>query len=195
MTPGKPLSFDRAEVLGKAMDLFWTNGYEATGVAELLEGMGIQRQSFYNTFGSKEQVFQEAVETYAAHMLEQVRAILDAPGNPIDNFHALFAFWEKMSESRPCCGCLIGNSMAEFGGSDEQKAAFIAGHLRKMEDLFHRTFQRAVDEGYLPADRDPRALARTLLATTQGLALLSKTGMEPEALHQTVETVKDLLFT
>ena len=57
MTRGKPLSFNREEVLARAMDLFWKKGYEKTGMIGLLEHMGIQRQSFYNTFGGKESNF------------------------------------------------------------------------------------------------------------------------------------------
>ena len=53
MTRGRPQEFDRETALGKAMDLFWSQGYEATGMRALTEHMGISRQSLYNTFGDK----------------------------------------------------------------------------------------------------------------------------------------------
>ena len=53
------------------MNLFWSRGYEALGVSELLDGMGIQRQSFYNAFGSKEGLFLEAFNLYCGGMREQ----------------------------------------------------------------------------------------------------------------------------
>ena len=58
---GRKLAFDRAIALGKAMDLFWQKGYNATGLTELLEHMQIQRQSLYNTFGSKHDLFLQAI--------------------------------------------------------------------------------------------------------------------------------------
>ena len=59
---GRKLEFDKQEALEKAMELFWSSGYNATGLKDLLKAMGIQRQSMYNTFGSKHQLFLEAVQ-------------------------------------------------------------------------------------------------------------------------------------
>ena len=85
MVRGKPLSFDRDEVLAKAMELFWKNGFQNTGMSELLDHMGIQRQSFYNTFGSKEKIFLEAVTLYTQNITKEIAAVLNQPGNPIEN--------------------------------------------------------------------------------------------------------------
>ena len=53
----------------------------------------------------------------------------------------------------------------------------------------------AVDEGYLPDGRDPRALARTLVTCGQGLALMSKTGMSNKALKDVTKTMERSLLT
>ena len=58
---GRPKEFDQDEALGKAMDVFWTKGYEATSVQDLLDHMGINRGSMYDTFGDKHALFVEAV--------------------------------------------------------------------------------------------------------------------------------------
>ncbi|MEM7396372.1 MAG: TetR/AcrR family transcriptional regulator [Verrucomicrobiota bacterium] len=177
------------------MELFWSNGYEATGMTDLLDHMGIQRQSFYNTFESKKRVYLEAVEVYARQMLHSIREILTAPGDPLENFQRVFAFWEGLSKEHVCCGCLLGNAIAEFGINDEAVSAMLKTHLEGMEDVFHDGFKRAVDEGRLPGDRNPRALARMLVTVGQGLALLSKTGMEPEKLREVMKTTQQVLLT
>ena len=56
--------FNRDEALEKAMQAFWAKGYEATSVQDLVDCMGINRGSLYDTFGDKHQLFLEALDQY-----------------------------------------------------------------------------------------------------------------------------------
>ena len=56
--------FDRDEALHKAMEVFWSRGYEATSVGDLVEHMGINRQSLYDTFGDKHSLYLAALDRY-----------------------------------------------------------------------------------------------------------------------------------
>jgi len=194
MTRGKPKSFDRNDVLAKAMETFWSRGYEATGMTELLEEMGIQRQSFYNEFHSKEQVYEEAIDLYCDTILARIAAELSKPGDPLQNIEDVFKFWEQMAPDANSPGCLVGNSIAESGPQQERLARKLSGRIKQMEDAFYRTLQRAADEGSLPPGRDPRALARTIVATSQGLALLSRVGIAQTMFDDVVETLKSMLY-
>ena len=60
--------FDPEMVLDKAMDLFWTKGYEATSIKALVDHMGINRFSLYSTFGDKHQLFLRACDRYHEKM-------------------------------------------------------------------------------------------------------------------------------
>src|ERR671934_1239183 len=64
--PGRPARFNREEAIHSAMLLFWERGYEGTTLEALLEAMGgIKPPSFYNAFGSKEELFRTAADHYA----------------------------------------------------------------------------------------------------------------------------------
>ncbi len=60
----RPREFDRDEVLDKAIEVFWTQGYDGTSVQDLVDAMGIQRGSLYAAFGDKHQLFLEALDRY-----------------------------------------------------------------------------------------------------------------------------------
>ena len=63
---GRPLTFDRNQALRKAVELFWERGYEGTSLKDLSEAMGIASASIYAAFGSKEELFREAMHLYTA---------------------------------------------------------------------------------------------------------------------------------
>ena len=60
----RPKQFDRDEALERAMAVFWRRGYEGTSVRDLVEHMGINRGSLYDTFGDKRTLFLAAVDRY-----------------------------------------------------------------------------------------------------------------------------------
>jgi AcrR family transcriptional regulator len=61
------------------MRLFWEQGYEATGVAQLSKAMGITPPSLYAAFGNKDELFRRAVQRYIAGPARHLRDALDQP--------------------------------------------------------------------------------------------------------------------
>src|SRR6266404_4309258 len=61
---GRPRTFDRSMAIQQAMKLFWDRGYEGTTFDDLIGVMNIGPSSFYHEFGSKEQMYREAVDYY-----------------------------------------------------------------------------------------------------------------------------------
>lgn len=186
MKRGKPLSFDRNEALKRAMELFWRRGYEATGITKLIEYMGIPRQSFYNTFGSKEQILFESIEFYGIYLRKMLREVLEGARTPFEKIDRLFAFWEQMDAN----GCFIGNCVAEFGITHDKVAEMMAKQLQSIHGIFSDIFQDAIDRGDLPADRSAQIMANTMITCSQGLALMNKTTTDKAQIHSTVETMK-----
>ncbi len=62
----RPREFDRDQVVDRAVEVFWRQGFEATSIQDLVEATGLNRGSLYNTFGDKAGLFEAALERYMA---------------------------------------------------------------------------------------------------------------------------------
>ena len=171
---GRPREFEREEALDKAMDLFWSQGYDATGVAELCAHMGVGRQSLYNTFGDKDSLFSEALGRYKQLRLQPMIQELRGPGSGLENVRRLLGAWEESGAEVAHKGCLMANSIAEFGMRDPRFAAELGSMLGEIEAAFSFALEKARDDGELPAGRDPRALARLFTTLGQGISTVGK---------------------
>src|SRR5919205_4395394 len=72
--------FDRHAALDQAMELFWKRGYHATSIQDLVDRLGVNRQSLYDTFGGKDQLFQAALERYRELQGIPMRRCLEREG-------------------------------------------------------------------------------------------------------------------
>ena len=64
-SPGRPRQFDIEDAVGDAMNVFWTRGYHATSLTDLLDVTGLSRGSLYKAFGDKKSLFLKAMDRYA----------------------------------------------------------------------------------------------------------------------------------
>ena len=184
---GRPKEFDREVALEKAMELFWAHGYESTGLKDLLEHMGIGRQSLYDTFGDKRGLFLQAIEHYNRRITENLECQLNGAGTPLDRIRrAVTSLGKSVTDGR-CRGCLLTNTLVESAPHDDAIADASRDMLRGMERGFYRVLKEAVDEGQLPKDAKIRALARYLTSTIQGLVVMGKSSVSRSAVKDIID--------
>ena len=188
MKRGPEKQFDRQEVLEKAMELFWNQGFEATGMSDLTRHMGIGRQSLYDTFGGKRQLFAESIRHYFQTRINRMVTILRAPGSPIENLKTMFAYMNEMA-GQDRHGCMIGNSVIEFGRDDDEIAQLLRRYVEAMESEFRRLIKKARAAGEIKTETSDRDLAGLLVHTFQGMALLSQVRYDRKALKGVVRSL------
>ncbi len=189
---GRPKTFDRDEVLEQALDLFWQRGYSATGIGELTEHMGIGRQSLYNTFGDKHTLYLEALRCYTERRLSHAREVLEADGSPLGNLQEFFGMWREEGLNSSC-GCMMVNGSTEIGAVDDAAARIIENSQNRLETLFRDLLERARDAGELNESAQPRAFARLILNTANGLAARSRLGLTEEMINDVLGTLLKVL--
>ena len=182
--------FDREVALDRAMSAFWTKGYGATSVEDLVAHMGIQRGSLYATFGDKRSLFLSALERYQRVVTRELFEALEAPGPGLAAIRRFFRLRVERSldRSRPP-GCLVTNSAVELSRRDRDAATKVGGSLIRLEAAFRRTLERARAQGELAATRDLRGLARFLTSSAQGLSVMAKAVPDRAVLEDVVKVV------
>lgn len=174
---GRPSSFDRVEALRKAMELFWDQGYEGTSFDQLIQAMGISPSSFYNAFGSKEQLYREATDAYMD--LSEVWFAGRLFGTPCarEAFRGLLdaTAVEFTREGHPV-GCMISLAGTHLAPEHVSIRQMMAEHRANAEEMMVQRLRKGVEDGELPPDTDVAALAAFYSATTRGMAVQARDG-------------------
>jgi len=170
---GRPASFDRDAAVDAAMRLFCKRGFLGVSASDLAAAMALQRSSFYNSFGSRESVFEEALARYA-----QV-----APDAAFDRVRAGDAVLPVIaSVLREMCrlwarargeGCLVSKCANEATGMDEQVSGLVDAAVKARTASLERLLRQAVAQGEV-ADIDCHATALALMALMLGLPGLAR---------------------
>ncbi len=165
----RPREFDRDTVLEKAMTAFWDHGFESTSLAVLVEHMGISRASLYDTFGSKDELFVEAMARYNEMMHERFLAPLRAPGDPREILQSfLYGMVDQLCapEGHTCLVIKAATSPCKDRG---QAGEGLVQCMKTVDDAFHALFVRARDAGQIESSRNLRSLSRFFTSVMHGL--------------------------
>jgi TetR/AcrR family transcriptional regulator, transcriptional repressor for nem operon len=178
--------FDRNEVLDRAMALFWTRGYEATSIHDLVEATGVNRGSIYATFGDKKGLFLAVLDHYLETVAKSMMAELSDP-DPRRAIERMFdSLIRRTSDPKFPRGCFITNTSLECPGSGDEITRKIAEAIGQQESAIYRVLRRGQAEGSLASTLDARALARFFLGVAQGLNVVNKAVADPEVLKDMV---------
>lgn len=189
----RPRTFDREEVLDRALDTFWCQGYEATSMQDLVDAMGLSRASLYNAFGSKHDLFMEVLKHYEAQRVERLVTALREM-SPVSR--AIRGVLEQAADEavRPDRrGCLLTNTATELCARNAECAEAVQRNFARMEEAFATALRRGQATEELPGTLDPEALARFLTTTLQGLRVMAKTQPDRAALQDVVDVTMQLM--
>ncbi len=188
--------FETNLVLEKAMDLFWTNGYKATSVSDLLACMGISRQSMYNTFKSKRKLYLEVLDYYENNIVNKLFETLEAPEADLN---AIKKFYEELLRllynNDIKRGCLIIRATTDFATNDEEIEKKVKSYYEHLNSAFFNSLSVAYRKGQLTYGQEPRALARVLTVNTVGLIVLSQTGISKRGLNSILKAYLKEMFS
>ncbi len=194
MTMARRKEFEPVEALDQAMELFWRRGYQATSLQDLVDHLGINRQSLYDTFGDKHELFLATLDRYFDVSIYEHLKILNEPGPALGAMRRFFQGLVDLTGTDAAKkGCMVVNSAVELARHDEDARARVAAVFSWVEAAFRKTLVRAQKNGELAAGKDPRALARFFTCFMVGRNVLAKAGAKRKSMQDAVEVALSVL--
>lgn len=168
-------SFDTTATLEKAMEAFWSRGYEATSMQDLVDRTGVNRGSLYATYGDKRAIFIAALRMYDEQLTGRLLAEIEGRFGPRDAIRQLFlSFVSGMAQTGVGKGCFVTNSALELAAHDPEIREIVATAQAQIEAFFGRMIRKGKAVGEVKPIVKPAEAARSLLASLIGLVVLTR---------------------
>jgi AcrR family transcriptional regulator len=185
---GRPREFDRGQALEKAMRLFWSRGYDAISMADLRAELGITQASLYAAFGSKEQLFYEAVELYRQTAGFSTTAALATGGSAREAISAMLqAAVNAFSAPDAPGGCLLIMGATNCPVESKTVQDHLLSIRRQISQSILNRLKQGQHDGDVPTAASLTVLTAYFSTILHGLALQSRDGASRKTLTQVVE--------
>ncbi|WP_432543451.1 TetR/AcrR family transcriptional regulator [Kineococcus sp. SYSU DK002] len=174
---GRPRAFDRDDAVRRAACLFWRHGFSGTSTRALSQALGISSSSLYAAFGSKGELFDEAVRTYALRYSAVYERAVAQP-SIADVFERVLVDsveeFTRTQDGHP--GCLTSSAAVADTSTTLDVRTYAADLQRADEAKLQARIERAVADGELAEGTDPVALAGLVQTLWQGLSARAELG-------------------
>jgi TetR/AcrR family transcriptional repressor of nem operon len=186
----RTLEFNQTEALNKALLLFWSKGYQAASLSDLLQAMEISRSSFYATFGDKRSLYLECLGAFGKRTKDiLLRARNDR--SPLDALRFFFEYTATAQRGRRSeFGCMMVNTVLELAGVDDDLSAQASGLLDDMQAEFERCL---LDAGLTP--KRATEFASFLMLFNEGIRVSSRRKVSREQQLSDIETTFRLIVS
>ncbi len=179
-----PKGYKREDVLDRAIEQFRRQGYSATSTAELVDALGMNRKSMYAEFGSKQELFEAALERYSEVHLSRVLAPIEAPDANAQSIRNAFFGYASASESKfSGLGCLMANTAVERAALDPGSAQYVDAYLERLTKAFRNALENARRDGDIAAMTNLDDLAAHFVNSVVGISALLRAKASPEQMH------------
>ena len=186
--------FNQEEVLQKAMLIFWKKGYHSTSIQDLVNFLGINRASLYDTYGGKKQLFDSAFNLYRVSGNAGQNDILNGQENIKDTlkkiFQSVIVFDLSDFDSK---GCFIANTTTEMLPDDVKLQDVITNHRKSMELFLYDLLMTGVKRGEITKDKDVKTLASLFYTLLTGFRVVGKTKPSKKESFASINAVLSLL--
>lgn len=187
----------RERLIEAGLKALLANGYNATGIKDIVAAAGVPKGSFYYYFASKEAFVEAVVERYHETAVAQRDAILsDTALPPVARVRRSFEIYaEHFSQTEQKHGCLFGNLSLEVADQSEVLRKRISAGFTAWESALRRILRQAADLGELPPGLDPDQLAAFCLNSWEGALVRMRAEGSAAPLRLFLTVVFDRMLT
>lgn len=187
-------TFEEADVVEQAMQVFWEKGYAATSISDITDATGIKRGSLYNAFGGKHDLFVQALQKYGGERRTNNLRMLESVEDPREAITMFFDVLVKATVDDPDRkGCLLFNTALEYSSHDDDVRQLVSDGVNEVVAFFEGQIRRGKELGSIPNSVDTRSAAKALVALAVGIRVLGRGAFGKTALRQVARQAVDLI--
>ncbi|MCQ4200048.1 TetR/AcrR family transcriptional regulator [Streptomyces sp. NPDC060311] len=183
--------FDTEAAVSRAMELFWTRGYEATSVRDLTQHLGIGQGSLYAAFGDKDGLYRAALEHYRTTLAAAALRSLEEGADVRAAIRTLLTERIRIAVENDGRGCLAVNAVCERLPQDAATRRTVREMQEASRGVLVEVLRSAMERGEIAARHDPDTVAAFLITFLNGLLVSSK--ITPDA--RSLEPLAELALT
>jgi len=190
--------FDREEVLEKAMELFWQKGFNGTSISDLVEHLGINRASLYDTYGGKESLYQEAIQLYRKINGKHFQD-LETSLKKHSVRTSLEAFFTRTLRSiqndKEKKGCMVVNATTELCNQSQHIFQFAQTNKKAFVKIMIQVIKEGQERGEISKAKNVDAIANQIVIFFNGLQVIGQIEKSPKKLKDAVELQMNYIFS
>jgi len=186
---GRTKGYDRDDLIQKATALFHRYGYAGTSTQMLVEALGVNRNSMYSEFGSKQKLFELVLENFESSVFNALFGPLEGDDAGLAEIETLLKWLVKSStsERRMGLGCMLTNCRVEFGARETVQSPVLQNYFERITHAFEHALKGAKKAGEFPETLDIRQKASALTVTSLGIFVLIRAKATPDIVAAAVE--------
>lgn len=184
---GRPTNFNHEEALEKALQVFWSHGYEGASMSALTEALGINKPSIYAAFGNKEELFRKVLARYTTGPAAFVAEAMKEPSARLVVEKFLMRAVDFFSDKSTPNGCMIVQGALTCGQSSSKIQQELITYRNGIETMLTKRFDLAKTQGDLPPNLNTKQLAKYIATIHQGMSVQATSGATREELIAIVE--------
>jgi len=178
----RPKEFERAEVLDKAIEVFWRKGFADTSLHDLEVSTGVNKSGLYSEFKDKDDIFAQSLKRYRE--TNPALAILERTPLGRKNLEDFLLAGQNCSGLR---GCFIANSVREISILSPSAKRQILQHIELVRAAVLQNVKAATSSS------NSAAIADIMMVYSSGLALQANLAADRDSSFQTQMLLQSLL--
>jgi len=179
---GRPKGYDREKVIEAAMELYWKQGYEATSTQQLVDHLGINRNSMYSEFGSKREFFEIILGYYEDRFVARNFGPLEGAAAGLDEIRAVFNHYASLPKKRSGLGCLLCNTAMEASAPDGSPSKISNRFIGRITKAFENALKNSMERGGIRSNTDVAEQAHFFASSCLGMLVLLRANAPGSAL-------------
>jgi TetR/AcrR family transcriptional repressor of nem operon len=193
MMRGRPSTYDNEQVLQKAQDVFWSKGYSATSLDDLLKATNMGSGSFYNAFkGGKKELFLKAIQQ-RREAFKQFKTELDKSNSPVKLIKDFFRSIAGADKTAHLRGCIVSNTIVEMTFLDDELEREAVGILKDVEKMFTAAIKKEQEKGTIKTKTEPQLLGKYLMTFWNGLNVTRRMYPDKKQLSNLIEMQLEII--